>query len=261
MQLRRIIWRFLCCAGLALMLALTGCEKTAPVVKASVNFRDVQGIQPGAAVTLNGVAVGKVAAVEPATQGAIVRLELDSAQASGVQQNATATIATAAGQTLVALNNPPQPAPPLADGAVLQASEPGKGLGDLIGAVVGTVKETLQQASDYFSTTNQQWQDAKSEMRQSLESMADQSKAAGKQLQQDLDKLFRDLESRARGLEATSGTDPEQIQAEYEALDTELKKQEEAFHTAGETDAAAKMEALRARLKAEVDRFLAQASP
>jgi len=252
---------FLCSAWLALLVGLTGCEKATPVMKASASFSAARGIQPGAAVTLNGVAIGKVSAVEPAGQGVLVRLELEPAKANVVQQNATASLVTAAGQTLVALNNPPQPAAPIADGAVLQALEPSKGLGELIGEVVGTVKETLQQAKDYFNTTNKQWQDAKNDMQKSLESVAEQSKTAGKELQQDLDKLLKDLESQARSTEAEAGAVLGQVRAEYEALDASLVRKGQELQAEGKAEAVAKMKALRARLKSEVDRFQAQTSP
>lgn len=257
---RGLFW-LLCFAWTALMLGLTGCEQATPVLKASVSFSNARGVQPGAAVTVNGVAIGKVGAVEPAGQGAVVRLELEPAKAGGVQQNATASIVTADGQTLVALNNPPQSAAPIADGAVLEALEPGKGLGEFINDVVGGIKQTLQQAKDYFNATNTQWQDAKSEMQKSLESVAEQSKSVGKQLQKDLDQLLKDLESQARGIEATGGAGVEQVRAEYAALDAKLASKGQELQSAGNAEAAAKMKALRARLKSEVDRFQAQTAP
>lgn len=256
-------WAWLLCFAWTMLIALglTGCERAPTVVKASVNFSNARGIQPGAAVTLNGVAIGKVAAVEAVERGAVLRLELDAAPAGSVQQNATATIVSTAGQTLVAVNNPPEVAPPIADGAVLAAVEPGKGLGELIDQVVGSVKDALQQAKDYFSAGNQQWQAAKSEMQNSLESISEQSKSVGQQLQRDLDKLLDDLESHARSAGAAAGASLEQIQAEYAALDANLAKKGQELHAAGKAEAVSELEALRARLKAEVGRLAAPSSP
>lgn len=253
--------RGLCFAWTALIaIGLSGCERAPTVVKASVNFHNARGIQPGAAVTLNGVAIGKVAAVEPAEGGAMVRLDLDAAQAGSVQQGAKASIVSASGQTLVALNNPPQPAAPIADGAVLEALEPGKGLGELIEDVVGAVKDTLAQAKEYFSATNQQWMSAKTEMQKSLQSIAEQSKSVGRQLQQDLDRLLQDMESQARSAGAAAGANVERIKAEYAALDANLAKKAQELQSAGKAETASEVEELRARIKAEVDRFGAPSS-
>ncbi len=249
-------------ASMALIVAgLAGCERTPSVIKASVSFSNARGVQPGAAVMLNGVAIGKVSAVEPTERGAVVRLELEAAKAASVQQNATASIDSSAGPIQVVLSNPPEAAAPIGDGAVLAALEPRKGLGEMFGEMVETVKSTVQQARDYFSATNQQWLTAKAEMQKSLESITAQSKSVGQQLQKDLDNLLKDLEAQSRNAGAAASANVEQIKAEYAALDARLAKQSEELKAAGKADALPKLEELRTRLKAEVDRLGTSGAP
>lgn len=174
-----------------------------------------------------------------------------------MQQNATATIIAENGKRMVTLGNPPKASGPIAEGATLQAAEPGKGLAAIVTAALGNVTKVVEEATTtvkgYFDRTNADWQKAKQSMQDLANSIARQSETAGDQVQDELSEFLRALESK-------SYRQAKQVQALYQDLKNDLAKQQETLKVQGKTEAVSSVQELSDKLKSTWEGYQQQAA-
>ncbi len=245
------LWVFLLISG-------AGCELAPSPIKVTVNFSDAQGIQSSDPVEFNGVNIGAVNTIEPATPGAIVQLQLDPAKTSALQSNAMAKIATDGGKRRVEISNPPEPGSPIADGAILRELKPKTGLaaiGDVLTDMSETVAQAASQAKGHVDRTKKEWDDAKTNINDLLKNLSGKSEIITKEFQTEVESLFKIMEAQPRGVEAKPDQQLAQVEEKYQALESNCAQKQKDLSDQGKKDAAADVQKLCEQVKTAVDLY------
>ncbi|TPQ27881.1 MlaD family protein [Methylomonas koyamae] len=239
---------------LAIVTVLAGCDLFPSWINVSVNFSDAKSIKPDDPVEFNGAVIGKVTGLTPISSGVTIALALEKAKAAPVQANARAAIAVEPPPAKIVITNPPESAPPVADGGVLTALEPKSGFGAILGAISDmkqAVSEAAKNLGDYFKDANQEWADSKQKMNESLAAWQQDAQSTETEIRDRYQKLVQEMEA----IRGEAGEQSKQIFQDYDEIEKALLAKQQALRDQGQAKAAEALQTFRDELKHNVDKL------
>jgi polyhydroxyalkanoate synthesis regulator phasin len=201
-----VLWSRARFAALLTVAALIGgCDSPMPnddqveTLNVGVEFVGTRPIESGAAITINGLVIGRVAKVEHRQDQTRLTLALDRDKAGVVQSNGAAGIdpvnhhiviyngetksgAVVDGASLIALNSP-------LDEAAWQA-------GRALSVMQDSMRRFSTAMQGYFES--EEWRQSKSRVEDDLRQFGEQSRQAAETVRDDVEAMLRNLESQSR---------------------------------------------------------------